>query len=43
VHQLRVDAFKAWRAEVGSGAFPEPKHLLEVPDEEYQAFLDGLG
>ena len=43
VHQLRVEAFRAWRAEVGSGAFPEPKHLLEVPDEEYQAFLDGLG
>lgn len=42
VHQLRVEAFKAWRSEVGSGAFPQPKHLLEVSDEEYQAFVDGL-
>lgn len=42
VHNLRVEAFKAWRAEVAGGAFPAPHHLLEVADSEFAAFLAGL-
>lgn len=42
VQQLRVDAFKALKAEVSSGAFPEPKHLLEVADGEFEAFVAGI-
>jgi 3-methyl-2-oxobutanoate hydroxymethyltransferase len=42
VHNLRVEAFRAWRAEVASGAFPAPQHVLEVEEAEYQGFLKGL-
>jgi 3-methyl-2-oxobutanoate hydroxymethyltransferase len=42
-HQLRVAAFRAWKDEVSRGAFPEPKHLLEVAEGEFEAFLEGLG
>ena len=42
LQQLRVDAFKALKDEVTSGAFPEPKHLLEVADDEFEAFLEGM-
>ncbi|MEP7357663.1 MAG: 3-methyl-2-oxobutanoate hydroxymethyltransferase [Anaerolineales bacterium] len=42
VQKLRVEALKAWRGEVGSGAFPAPKNLLEVADREVEAFLAGI-
>lgn len=42
IQNMRVDAFKALRQDVQSGAFPEPKHLLEVADREYEAFLAGI-
>ena len=42
VHNLRVEAFKAWKAEVTTGAFPEPKHLLEIQESEFSAFLEGV-
>jgi 3-methyl-2-oxobutanoate hydroxymethyltransferase len=43
VQSLRVDAFKALQQEVASGAYPAQKHMLEIKDEEFAAFLEGLG
>jgi 3-methyl-2-oxobutanoate hydroxymethyltransferase len=42
VQKLRVEALKAWRADVSSGAFPAPKNLLEVADKEFDKFLAGI-
>ena len=38
-----VRAFAAYRSEVGAGAFPEPEHTVEMPDEEWEAFLQDVG
>lgn len=43
VQQLRVEALRAFREEVSSGAFPEPKHLLELKEDEFEAFVAGIG
>lgn len=37
-----VRAFAAYRSEVGAGAFPEPEHTVEMPDEEWEAFLQDV-
>jgi 3-methyl-2-oxobutanoate hydroxymethyltransferase len=42
IQALRIDAFKALKAEVSRGAFPESRHLLEVADEEFESFLAGI-
>ena len=42
VQALRVQAFRALQADVSGGAFPEPKHLLEVAEGEYAAFVEGI-
>ena len=42
VQKLRVEALRAWRADVSSGAFPAPKNLLEVADKEFDSFLAGI-
>ena len=42
VQKLRVEAFKALKADVSSGAFPAPKNLLEVADKEFDSFLAGI-
>lgn len=42
IQQLRVDAFQAFNDEVKAGQYPEPKHLLEVSDREFEAFLKGI-
>ena len=42
IQQLRVEAFKAYNDEVKSGQFPEPKHLLNVSDREFEGFLKGI-
>jgi len=42
VQQLRVEAFKALRDEVHSGAYPEEKHTLKIKSEEHAAFLKSL-
>ena len=39
---LRVEAFKALKNEVDSGAYPATEHTLKIKDEEYQAFLRGF-
>jgi 3-methyl-2-oxobutanoate hydroxymethyltransferase len=38
----RVAAFKEFRAEVESGAYPEEKHLVPIADAEFKAFLKKL-
>jgi 3-methyl-2-oxobutanoate hydroxymethyltransferase len=38
----RVAAFKEFRADVESGAFPEDKHLVPIAEDELQAFLTAL-
>lgn len=42
VQQLRVEAFRALREDVNRGAFPEPKHLVEVADRDFETFLAGI-
>ena len=39
---LRVEAFTAFRADVESGAFPEPRHLVGIEPGELAAFRRGL-
>ena len=38
----RIAAFAEFRADVESAAYPEPRHLVPIADEEFQAFLVGL-
>lgn len=38
----RVAAFREFRAEVASGAYPEERHLVRMADEELEAFRTGL-
>ena len=39
----RIAAFKEFRADVESGAFPEEKHLVPIADAEFAAFIKALG
>ncbi len=38
----RVAAFGEFAADVASGAYPEPGHLVPIADDEFEAFLAGL-
>ncbi|MGB5559649.1 MAG: 3-methyl-2-oxobutanoate hydroxymethyltransferase [Paracoccaceae bacterium] len=38
----RIAAFREFRADVGSGAYPEAGHSVAIADNEYKAFLEGL-
>jgi 3-methyl-2-oxobutanoate hydroxymethyltransferase len=38
----RVAAFKEFRADVESGAYPDEKHLVPIADSEFKAFMKGL-
>jgi 3-methyl-2-oxobutanoate hydroxymethyltransferase len=38
----RIAAFKEFRADVESGAYPEAKHLVPIADPEFEAFLKAL-
>jgi 3-methyl-2-oxobutanoate hydroxymethyltransferase len=42
VQQLRVDAFAALVQDVRAAAYPEPKHMLSIKDEQYEAFVKSL-
>jgi 3-methyl-2-oxobutanoate hydroxymethyltransferase len=42
VQRLRVEAFKALSADVRSGAYPEEKHMVNINDDEFDAFLKSL-
>lgn len=39
---LRIEALRALKQDVSSGAYPEPKHLLEIEDGEFEAFLSAI-
>jgi 3-methyl-2-oxobutanoate hydroxymethyltransferase len=38
----RIAAFKEFRADVETGAYPEDKHLAPIADPEFEAFLMAL-
>ncbi len=38
----RVAAFKEFRADVETGAYPEEKHLVPIADDEFATFMQGL-
>ena len=42
LQQERIAAFKEFKADVASGAYPEPKHLVGIDDAEFAAFVKGL-
>lgn len=42
IQQMRVDAFKAFVADVKSGAYPAPPHLVKAPAAEMEAFALSL-
>jgi 3-methyl-2-oxobutanoate hydroxymethyltransferase len=42
VQRLRMEAFKALRNDVRSGAYPEEKHIVKMKDDEFDAFLKSL-
>jgi 3-methyl-2-oxobutanoate hydroxymethyltransferase len=39
----RIAAFKEFRADVESAAFPEEKHLVPIADAEFAVFIKALG
>ena len=39
----RVAAFRAFRADVATGAYPGPEHAVPISDAEFDAFLHRLG
>jgi 3-methyl-2-oxobutanoate hydroxymethyltransferase len=39
----RTAAFKEFRADVETGAYPEEKHMVPIADAEFEAFVAGLG
>ena len=43
LHATMVQAFEQYRVEVETRAFPAPEHTYEMPDEEWQALVEGLG
>ncbi len=38
----RVAAFREFRADVESGAYPEEKHLVPIAEAEFEAFVKAL-
>jgi 3-methyl-2-oxobutanoate hydroxymethyltransferase len=38
----RIAAFKEFRADVETGAYPEEKHLVPIAEDEFKAFMKGL-
>jgi len=39
----RIAAFTEFRADVASGAFPEPRHVITMDPDQHEAFLKGIG
>jgi 3-methyl-2-oxobutanoate hydroxymethyltransferase len=39
----RIGAFREFIADVDSGAYPQPQHLVIIDDAEFEAFTEGLG
>ncbi len=43
VQQLRVEAYKAYKADVTSGSFPAAPELVPIPEDELEKFRKALG
>jgi len=41
LESLMLRALETYREEVASGVFPGPEHAYEMPDQEWEAFLEG--
>ncbi|NBZ89835.1 3-methyl-2-oxobutanoate hydroxymethyltransferase [Stagnihabitans tardus] len=39
LQEARIEAFRAFKADVDGGTYPAPEHVVPVKDEEYEAFL----
>ena len=42
LHQERIAAYREFAEDVRTGAFPGPKNVVGISDEEYEKILDGL-
>lgn len=42
LQQERIAAFREYIADIASGAFPAPEHLVAIPEPELQSFLRSL-
>jgi 3-methyl-2-oxobutanoate hydroxymethyltransferase len=42
LQQERIAAFKEFRQDVETGAYPEEKHLVPIDEKEFAAFMHGL-
>jgi 3-methyl-2-oxobutanoate hydroxymethyltransferase len=42
LQQERIAAFTEFRADVGSGAYPEARHTVPIADVEFQAFMNKI-
>jgi 3-methyl-2-oxobutanoate hydroxymethyltransferase len=42
LQQERIAAFREFRADVDSGAYPQPHHLVPIADAEFEAFMDKI-
>lgn len=42
LQQERVAAFGEFKADVATGAYPEPKHVVPMADAEFDSFLSGV-
>ncbi len=38
----RIAAFKEYAADVGSGGYPQPQHIVPIADDEFEAFVGRL-
>ena len=43
LHQESIAAFREFRQDVTSGAYPQAGHLIGVKDDEYEKFITALG
>jgi 3-methyl-2-oxobutanoate hydroxymethyltransferase len=42
LQELRIEALAAFKTDVAEGGYPEPKHLLEIDDGEFNAFVAAI-
>lgn len=42
LYEQMLEAFSAYKEEVGSAVFPAPEHTVEMSEEQWQALLDDL-
>lgn len=43
LQQERIAAFSEFKADVTSGAYPEPKHVVSIQDAEFARFMEDVG